>query len=615
MKLELTGSLWQSVIFLILLTSGTTAQTQPVIANGFPIKLETANDLKASEGPVLADLDSDGELDIVLATGKRVYAFHSNGTPISGWPKTTTFSTTNSPAVGDINGDGNLDVVTFDREGFTRTSFLYAWDFQGQPLPGFPIKPGFGDFAVTLYDLNDDGKLEIIGGFGKKCFVFHYDGSVAQGWPQPLEPFYPISKASVGDVDADGKPEIIMAGVLDLPPEEIPEKTMGRLYVWNVNGELLPGWPITTSVKHAFVGWCNPALADINQDGFLEIAVGTYSFVEPNRVAYFALYRYDGTMMPGWPQFTAGSDSLNSFASSAAIADLDEDGQLDLIAGDIWDHVAAWKGDGTIVSGWPVIYGKVDSALVFRSTMVANPSVGDIDGDGHLEVLVNNNQADLINGVWLGRVYAFNHDAISLSWSPLRTRDFASFNTVALADLNSDGSLNLITVSTDEETWLTVWEVPGVPFVEDRFPWPMYGHDRWHTSQYGFKPPDEPKVKVEERDDSNIRPKDFVLHQNYPNPFSGNNNVNFGKKSGTVIRYELSEPAEVQLRLFNLLGEEVKLLLAAKKSAGQHEFHWEGRDQQGQVLPRGLYFYRLEAATLSNPAKIITRTQKLVLMN
>lgn len=588
------------------------AQPQPVTVNGFPLRLDTGPTLKAIEGPNLADLDRDGKLEIVVASDKQVLAFRSDGRRLEGWPQTTTYSTTNSPAIGDIDHDGNLDIATFDREGFTHRSFLYAWDHRGNLLPGFPVAPGFGDYALTLYDLNGDGKLEIIGSFDEKVFVFQHDGSVASGWPQSIPGFYLSSKVAVGDINADGTPEIVIAAQLKTP---INENLKGRVYVWKNTGELLDGWPVETSIGYTFVGWCNPALADVNKDGFLEIAVGTYSFVQPNRVAYVALYRHDGAMMPGWPQFTAGKDAINSIGAGPAFADLNGDDKPDLIIGDIWDHVMAWNGDGTAVSGWPVIYGDLDTSLAFRSTIVANPTAGDLDGDGDLEIMANNNQADLINGLWLGRIYAFHHDARPLAWSPLRPREFASTNSVAMADLEGDGSLNLVTVSRDDETWLTVWEIPGVPYVEARFPWPMHGHDRWHTSQYGFKPPDEPTVAVKERDEREQLPKTFVLHQNYPNPFYAVGSSTRGLRNQTEISYELPVSSHVELRVFNLLGAEVRRLVAATQAAGKYRAFWEGRDESGHILPAGIYFYRMEAAPQNRRSKTFSFIKKLTLLH
>jgi len=359
------------------------AQPQPVVVEGFPLLLETGPFFKSSEGPTLADLDRDGRLDIIVASGKKVYAIRADGTALEGWPQSTTYTTHNSAAVGDLDHDGKFEVITFDRYGLPPQSFLYAWNHRGVLLPGFSVAPGLANYAIVLYDLDQDGDLEIIGSFGGKVYVFHHDGSVAQGWPQVIEPFSPKSKAAVGDLNNDGQPEIVVAAQHKVPYND--PNVQGRLYVWRANGELLEGWPVSTPKRYEFTGWCNPALVDVDANGTMEIAVGAYSFVRPNQYSFAALYRHDGTMMPGWPQYTAGADSLDSFSAGPAVADLDADSQPDLIFGDFWDNVIAWKGDGTLIPGWPVTYGQIDSSLVFRSLQVANPSVGDIDGDGSLD--------------------------------------------------------------------------------------------------------------------------------------------------------------------------------------------------------------------------------------
>jgi hypothetical protein len=587
-------------------------QAQPTPAHNFPVVLKTASDLKSVEGPTVADLDHDGRLDIIVASGKEVYAFGSDGQLLRGWPQITLLSCTNSPAVGDLDRDGDLEVVTFDRDGFTQTSNLYAWEHNGDLLSGFPMTLGLANFAITLYDLDGDADLEIMGAFGGRFYILHHDGTVAKGWPKELAPYYPISKASVGDIDADGNPDIIIAGYLR-GVQDRAKDSRGRLYAWDIKGESLSGWPATTLAGYDYVGWCNPALADVDHDGRLEIAVGTYGRKTPQRFAYAALYRHDGTMAPHWPQFTAGPDSLYSFAFGPAFANLDEDGELELIISDLFDHLVAWNSDGAILPGWPAIYSHIDSSLVFRTTDIG-AALGDIDDDNKFEILVNNNQADLVNGIWRGRIYGFNHDATSLPWSPLRPEEFSGGNVVALADLERGGSINIIAVSRDTQTWLTVWEVPGVPYVEERFPWPMYGHDRWHTSQYGFKPPDEPTVAVKEREESEPLPKAFVLHQNYPNPFYGAGSSLRGSQARTEINYQLPVASHVELRVFNLLGEEVRRLVEGEQKPGIHKVFWTGRDERGEDLPAGIYFYRMETLPKNRGAEKFSAIKKLTLL-
>ena len=80
-------------------------------------------------------------------------------------------------------------------------------------------------------------------------------------------------------------------------------------------------------------------------------------------------------------------------------------------------------------------------------------------------------------------------------------------------------------------------------------------------------------------------PDKFELKQNYPNPFNPT----------TTIQYSLATGEKVRLAIYNVLGQEVKLLDEGFKPAGSFETTWDSRDNDGQVLASGVYFYRLEA--------------------
>jgi len=78
--------------------------------------------------------------------------------------------------------------------------------------------------------------------------------------------------------------------------------------------------------------------------------------------------------------------------------------------------------------------------------------------------------------------------------------------------------------------------------------------------------------------------KDFVLHQNMPNPFS---NI-------TKIKYQLSVPGQVKLKIYNLLGQTVKTLCDEYKNAGMYDVSWDGTDANGNKVANNIMFYRLE---------------------
>jgi hypothetical protein len=98
-------------------------------------------------------------------------------------------------------------------------------------------------------------------------------------------------------------------------------------------------------------------------------------------------------------------------------------------------------------------------------------------------------------------------------------------------------------------------------------------------------------------------PYQFVLRQNYPNPFSANRT--FGNHE-TKIEYELAERADVKLEVFNLLGQSVRVLINAAQSAGVYTANWDGKDQRGNLANSGVYFYRL---TAGDPSTGLRRAQ------
>ncbi|HEX9972052.1 MAG TPA: T9SS type A sorting domain-containing protein, partial [bacterium] len=80
-------------------------------------------------------------------------------------------------------------------------------------------------------------------------------------------------------------------------------------------------------------------------------------------------------------------------------------------------------------------------------------------------------------------------------------------------------------------------------------------------------------------------PERCRLAQNYPNPF----NIR------TTISYELIENAQVEITIYNLMGEKVKTLIKQFQSEGEHSIIWDGRDEPGRDVASGTYYYQLKA--------------------
>jgi hypothetical protein len=89
---------------------------------------------------------------------------------------------------------------------------------------------------------------------------------------------------------------------------------------------------------------------------------------------------------------------------------------------------------------------------------------------------------------------------------------------------------------------------------------------------------------------STTAPSDFVLKQNYPNPFN----------PATTITFDISVKANVMLKVFNLLGEEVAPLVNEEKPVGSYEVEFDATS-----LPSGIYFYRLQAGDFVETKKMV----------
>jgi hypothetical protein len=107
----------------------------------------------------------------------------------------------------------------------------------------------------------------------------------------------------------------------------------------------------------------------------------------------------------------------------------------------------------------------------------------------------------------------------------------------------------------------------------------------------------------------NLLPRNFVLYQNFPNPFFSGTQHN----AATIIRFALPHPEEISLTIYNQLGQKIRTILSGRLSAGLHERAWDGRDDFGVFVASGVYFYRLQVEAPSGAGQQ-TKMQKLIVI-
>lgn len=418
---------------------------------GWPKTMGSAGNFAPSRGLVFADLDGDGDLEIITSsTDSKIYAWDYTGALMPGFPKSTIGMAQYAPSVGDLDGDGKMEIVQFTR-GVTSGGRLYVIDGQGNDLPGFPKNINNNNLSScpTLYDLDDDGDLEII--VPERAYPIGYlhivekDGTEWGGrWPFALD-HVPACTPAVGDVDADGEPEIVFC-------------SYDSLYVITTGGTVEPGWP--KQIPNANFSYQSPVLADLDGDGYLEIVVGAHK-----NAAGCYVFRYDGTSYPGWPQL------LGTWTyCPPTVTDLEGDGEFEILDGRAGygpgvysDCFWAWTSAGIVKPGFP--YGSATGGGSEGPLTVV-----DLDNDGSMEIFADHNIMEN------GQGYLFGVDAQGndLPGFPLRPQGFTYMNGATIGDVDGDGDYELGVVSYDDlGAYAHLYDLDGT-YHPSRVSWETY---------------------------------------------------------------------------------------------------------------------------------------------
>lgn len=429
-----------------------------------------------------ADLDNNGTLEILVGTEKEIYAYRENGELIDGWPISLEeyfIEGIAGIAAGDINKDGYIEIAaSADKDLYNNSLFLLSRD--GKMFPYWPydyeFPPSFRSVRVPVMTYFDDAKDKRMSG-GKVFCAGSYDfpsvhhqkdiffgaDTSAQDVPGfPIEGNYEFSAPlqshlTVGDIDADGYPELIASKI-------VVTSGTGYIYIIQHDG----AWDTLSSLSQGK----EIAVGDLGQDQEPEL-VTTRHYAGGNDCE-LTVVDARGNEKPGWPQWIG-----REYATAPILADIDQDGDVEIIEAfygyenDI-NSIYAFHHDGNLVNGWPVQIEATQENCYFSV-----PIAGNIDGYPGLEIATVSMD---------GYLYAFHADGTPLDGYPqqIETEPWQSgWNNIYLAkpsllDIDNDGLTELILYWHNGN--IHVFDCDGQ--YSNKGTWPMFRHNPKRTGFY-----------------------------------------------------------------------------------------------------------------------------------
>lgn len=515
-----------------------------LLMDGFP---QFINGSPGFTGLTGGNISGDSKSELIAATtAGKIFAWHSDGSKVipnnlavsrpglgkdsTEWPLAVFAQASDSiyftPALSDLDNDHYLEIIAGANNGT-----VYVWKAVDANMDGFAdtVWTRSAGSKITTAPVITNNKRIIIGTISGHVIIWDHAGNEIR-----RENFiHPVLSLAL------------------LNQDSVWVRTDNKIYILPVTGGISAVWSDAPAAEQSSL-----AVGDLLMNG-TRLAVDLY---QANGRSYLNASPSTGF---GYPiQLPERSNRAPS------LADIDQDGFLEIMVG-LPNRIYAFNHNGTLVTNFPVALDAAQPA----GTVTASLLIGDINDDGLQDILAASGD---------GRVFATDKTGNPVSGFPLS----AGFTVTAspfLTDLDDDGDMNVAAVS--EDGFVYVWDLPGA-YRTDRMRWIKINGDIANTS-----------LSVEQNTLSDpgedLMPKKKAYC--YPNPSRG---------EPVSIRYYLSKPADVKIKIFDMAGDLIKELDGTGFGQTDNEVKWNI-----QKIQSGVYFAKIEAKALSG--KKVIRTVKI----